>query len=409
MALKITRIDGPNAVFTRATYTFASDALGTEIEKLSIKWRTVLSNERVILHKVQGPSLTLTIPKEYAGHSFKVIADGGATPVTSLPIVVVQISKPYPSVVASLSVSVKSVAYKNKRKRNRIRWDGVANKASYVVGYDAALDYGGTPPDVYKGMGAALSDVGPLYSAESYQARFGHWARILEPTLTAEGKGCFAATNTYDKGRLSFGLVQFSSMIANANFVLVFKEMLERPEAKYFFHELEIKDVAGKKRICKVGGQSLEDDNSTADLCDYLNRDPRAAGDEEATNLARLIYWTRAYPDVCDIQARYAVAAFKGYLSQLKGDKIQGKTDSICAVICDIRNQGRGGSSAMTKIRDALALNTNARVYRALLAIRSDAEWQAKRVRALDGVIRRLESKGVFGVRKYDEKAGNFV
>lgn len=412
MAHEFAGIDGPTTVFCGSTVRFEAQFRGDwpDETKAQILWRLAYDDEPFApVIPLRGPTLTIPVPRARAGSVVRVRAHvaGGPESPPSDPMIILNLGDtPYPPVGDKpLAVAHKSQAFKYKNaQRQRIR--ATVKGRSFLVGLDQRWPnrrppIGPVEPDYY-GVGATLSDIGPTYPAAAFARRYGHWAWMLEPTLKAEGKGSFSAINTYDRGRISFGLVQFALHTPDKNLVVLLRDMLSRPEGRYMFPQLKLAMVNGRVRICALDGTPLESSTSTDDLCDLLNPTKYEIEGVEVETAARLVYWVRSEAEACDLQVSHAISLFRGYLAQLKGRGIHRQPDSVCAVAADILNHGRW---SLAKIEGALKAKDS---YRALLDLDKSSKWK-DRVKALNGVIARLTKEGHFGSRRYDETTGEFV
>jgi hypothetical protein len=411
MAYDFAGVSGPNTVFCGSTVRFEAQFKGEwpDEAKAEILWRLSYNDEPfapVVL--LRGPTLAIPLPRARAGAVLRVQAaapNGIESPPSERVIILNLGDTPYPAVGDKpLAVTHVSQPFKDKKgQRRRIR--ATVRGRSFFVGRDQRWPnrrppIGPVEPDYY-GVGATLSDIGPTYPAAAFAHRYGHWAWMLEPTLKAEGKGSFSAINTYDKGRISFGLVQFALHTPDKNLVVLLRDLLGRPEGRLMFPMLKVAVVGGKPRICDRDGKPLESSTSTDELCELLNPGKYDIDDAEVDAAARLIYWVRSEPEACDLQVRHAIELFRGYLAQLRGRGIHHQPDVVCAVAADILNHGRWKLQAIERALEAK------QPYQALLDLDRNGKW-ADRAKALNGVITRLKKEGCLGKMRYNEASGEF-
>jgi hypothetical protein len=113
-------------------------------------------------------------------------------------------------------------------------------------------------------------------------------------------------------------------------------------------------------------------------------------------------------PQACLDQMALAVSNFKRHLKAFHGAGIDARPDYICALICDIRNQGRAGIGDVKKL---LRKNNedvpNNELFEALLGI--GATTYAGRIKGLRKRLGELIAAKRMGIKAYDEVTGDFV
>ncbi len=187
-----------------------------------------------------------------------------------------------------------------------------------------------------------------FYDAAAVRPAFGFWADFIAPTARCEG-GNFLTLNTYDRAAFTWGFGQFGAHVPDGDFVVFFRDMLNRPEAADYFPNLRVADG----RIVKLEGDAavpMETAQSTARLMHYLNPTTSAVEDAEVIAAAKLIHWTSRHAAARDLQAHHMVGTFKRLLRRadmrLGLDK---RAADICCVVCDILHQGRAKYKTMAQ------------------------------------------------------------
>ncbi|MBY0319550.1 MAG: hypothetical protein K2X72_12570 [Reyranella sp.] len=245
-------------------------------------------------------------------------------------------------------------------------------------------------------------DGDPSYDAALYPD-LGAWAQLLDVTVRGEGKGRFTTLNTYDRAAFTFGFLQFAAHVPDGDFVRWFRAVLARPEAADYFPTLRL--VGGRIAVATSDGtQPLESPASTSGLMAFLNPNGDRVDAEEIVNAARLIDWTRRQAETRALQVEGAASTFRALLkSAARRVPLDGESDAVCAVIADIRHQGRGGDDVWNLIRTAL---TAADKLEALLAIGADE--YGERCQAVGEQVRRKLASGKLGAAVYRKNTADF-
>jgi hypothetical protein len=242
------------------------------------------------------------------------------------------------------------------------------------------------------------------YSPEEHREEYGFWADFLVPTATCESGGCYSCLNTYDTALFTFGFLQFAAHVPNGDCILYFRRLLALPQAKSYFPDLMVKD--GRIRHSQDDEETLlETDDDTSGFQRYFNPDPALLSDEELRRAALCIHWCENDPDVRDLQVAVGVELFKNNMKRYAQKyALDQAPDAICAIVADIRHQGRAKSDA---IRQALDVKGRWDVARTnLLSLGLDR--YPDRLQQLEATLRRLEDEGIFGRRVYDLASADF-
>jgi hypothetical protein len=228
----------------------------------------------------------------------------------------------------------------------------------------------------------------------------GFWADFIHPTAMAEG-GLFHTLNTYDRAHFTFSFLQFAAHIPNGDFVLYMRALLNLPLAADYFPDLTVQN----DRVCRImddGVVVLESDTSTSLLLDYLNPSVEEVEDTEVIQSAKFVHWAQNDAAHRAVQIEVGIGLFKEKMARYAVQyKLDGAIDSVCAVIADIRHQGRSKSGPI------LAALQNNNPLSALLKI-GETRYP-ERISTLRREINLLLKDGTFGVRKYNLSKRDFV
>jgi hypothetical protein len=239
------------------------------------------------------------------------------------------------------------------------------------------------------------------YAAANFQAPFGFWATLIEPTAICEGQN-FLTLNTYDSAAFTFGFGQFAAHVANGDFVKYFRVLLGLPNAADYFPHLGL--VNG--RICQTDGSQpvpLETDATTHPLMNYLNPNLSEVQDAEVIAAAKFIHWTSTTVAAQAAQVDEMVAVFRSYMASADiRVGINGAPGNICSVIADILHQGRGGSgTTWPQIHEAMH---SSKPYEALLAI-GPPKYDSRKV----ALKKAINARPVIAAKHWNSAQKDFV
>jgi hypothetical protein len=250
-----------------------------------------------------------------------------------------------------------------------------------------------------KGLMNVAGSADQKYDCSGYK-QYGMWADFIYPTAMAEG-ALFHTLNTYDSAHFTFSFLQYAAHVPNGDFVRFLRALLELDQAPLYFPDLVLKN----KRICRLtdnGAIPIESDTSTAGLLDYLNPSASEVEDTEIIQGARFVHWAQNDPEHRRVQVQMGIQHFKekmvSYATQYGLD---GASDLVCAVVADIRHQGRARSPVI-----ALALKSPAPLE-ALLEI--GVTRYAERIKTLRHELEALKAAGALGKYKYSVSKKDFV
>ena len=417
------KIVGPDIVFsTCGLSTFQADFAGllTAAEVKELRWLVSRSGGQFEPAGSTGPVLSLELPPAPQGYSWrlKVVSAVKQLEAELLLTVIGMTTEPYVQLTAPIAES--DIAEVTLPKSKAVRYMAPTSAEGGVFEVGRRTHYKRTKPATDNiGLKSAEPGQGPRFDGRALAPRsdIGHWAMILQASTVAEGGQSFVAANTYDNARMTFGLLQFTPHVPNAQLVLLLRTWLAREDADLYFPMLKLQEVGGKRLIHDRAGKLLEDEHSNEALQRVLNPDLSRIDGAEKQVLASLIYLARTDARTCLDQVKLGVSNFKGYLHGLKGLGIDGRPDYVCALVCDIRNQGRSGPMTVSQCLrlDQAGKAEHDKVYRALLSIKGRLDDKEKvyefasRVRHVDAAIQDMRASGELGKLKYDEATGGFV
>lgn len=268
----------------------------------------------------------------------------------------------------------------------------------FVVGYKTWYE---------ENFGLFNTSVDPLlcYKPEDYNAEFDFWAYFIYPTCMAESKGSYFCLNTYDRAKFTFTFMQYAAHVPNGDFVVFFKKILALPKAGDYFPKLKLKD--GRIFYVNANGtmNQLEDDLSTDALMNYLNPTLQDIETQELICSARFVHWAKNDAAHRRCQVETAVELMKANMKAYhKRFGLHNVPADVCAVICDIRHQGRAKND---RIAAALATNGDyAKALNNLLQIGS-ANY-SERINTVRRTLNALKAAGLFS-KKYNAQTNSFV
>lgn len=373
---------------TEACYrvTAFSEAEPPAAARRRTSWLVESDGRTVAAFPAQGERLRFALPAALAGRTIRVMA---------------YLHRPDPAVAVLTAVRAphdaaggaraRLVALRREGGRYVARLDG---GPPFAVG--AAVRYRGG-----RGLMNAADAAGPRYDPADWRGRFGGWADFLQPIAACESGGFFDRINSYDRARFTFGLLQWAAHTPEANFVRLFRRLLALPAAAGYFPDLLLRDGA-IHRETERGALRLETAETTVPLLDYLNPTRERIEEIEAVNAAKLIHWCRTDPAHREAQVAFAVEDLRARLRlYARRYGLDGVSDAICLVVCDIRHQGRARSTEIVRALqsgDALAS-----------LLRLGAADHPARLAALKAALEAAQSAGRLGRRRYDAAAGAFV
>jgi len=247
--------------------------------------------------------------------------------------------------------------------------------------------------------------MGQVYDPADYISDFGFWAYFIYPTAMAESKGSYTCLNTYDKAKFTYSFMQYGAHIPNGDFVKFFRKLLALPNATDYFPKLVLKSSRIFYKDNTGTLKQLESDASTQALMDYLNPTLQEVETQELICSARMVHWASNDPAHRKIQVETGIQHFKNNMVEYNRlFKLNGVPAKVCQVICDIRHQGRGMNTEISK-----ALNTNGNYELAFANLCTiGASKYITRITTVQNTINSLLTAGRFNT-KYDSATNSFV
>jgi hypothetical protein len=243
------------------------------------------------------------------------------------------------------------------------------------------------------------------YDAAQFAQQYGFWAYFIAPSAKAESNNSYFCLNTYDRAKFTFGFMQYAAHVPNGDFVNFFKLLLTLPNASDYFPKLRL--VNGRIFYLNSNGSSsqMEDDHSTENLMKYLNPSLAEVETQELICAARFVHWTVNDPATIQIQVRSAIELYKHKLPDYhERFGLDGATAKVCAMICDIKHQGRATNDDIVH-----ALNTNRNWTRAFTNLCGiGVAHYGSRIVTVRTHINSLEQQGIFS-KTYNAANNLFV
>ncbi len=251
---------------------------------------------------------------------------------------------------------------------------------------------------------------GQQFRAADYLPSIGSWATLLEVTGACESENHFNLINTYDRAKFTFGFYQLAAHTPRDNLILFFHRLASLPAFKDYFPELEMRggrlfrvDTAGAATDLEQEFTASNGEQQIMLFMNYLNPQRVPIDQQEVLQAARLIHWNEHDPAMRLAQVRTAAEILQKKMSARYARKlpIDGKSDTICAIVADIFHQGR---STFAVVKDLLGRPDP---VQALLKV-NDAAWSGRNNRlrkAVDAAI----ADGRLGRKRYAAATNEFV
>jgi hypothetical protein len=204
----------------------------------------------------------------------------------------------------------------------------------------------------------------PIFRAQDYDRDFDHWPLLLEITGACESGNRFNLVNTYDRAKFTFGFYQLAAHTPRDNLILLFRRLAELPEFKSYFPELEIRNGRLTRRDPSGAYTDLEQEMQAPNgemqlllFMNYLNPTRVPIDRQEVLQAARLIHWTNANSEARRAQVEVAAGILQRKMLRSYSPKLglDGKSDTICAIVADIFHQGRAGRGGYARVKALLA------------------------------------------------------
>lgn len=246
---------------------------------------------------------------------------------------------------------------------------------------------------------------GNKYDGKDYVAMIDHWAYLLHATAYCESNHYFNLHNTYDRAKFTFGFYQLAAHTPNDNLILFFKEIYELPNFKKYFPEITILNGKLTRKNENGSTTNLEEVSSGGQLqlfMDFLNPNRTVVDKQEILIAARLLHWTNNDQNFRDIQVKVANSIIQKKFTERysKWYNLDGKSDTICAIIADIHHHGRA------KKVEVQACLTSSNPEEKLLNINND-QYENRNTN-LKKIIAELKTKNELGIKKYRSGTNEF-
>lgn len=317
---------------------------------------------------------------------------------------------------SDLELKVDSDGFKNKKQFTfKLEKDANNNWSATCINDDTTFYVGKEIMDdknKYYGLYMPTNKYyGKKFNAQEYFAKIDHWAYLLYATAYCESNHYFNLHNTYDRAKFTFGFYQFAAHTPNDNLILFFKEIAKLDNFKNYFPELSI--LNGKLTRINENGSTTDLEvemntgpNGSAQLqlfMNFLNPNRTILDEQEILHAARLLHWTANDQLFRDKQVEVANTILQNKFTEryTKWYNLDGKSDTICAIIADIHHHGR---AKKVEVQTALSSSNS---ESKLLNINNDKHKD--RNDNLKSIIATLKSNGKLGSKKYHAATNEFI
>lgn len=282
-----------------------------------------------------------------------------------------------------------------------------ADAVDFLVGKEV-----NQPARKFFGLGLGVSQYwGPVFRSDDYIERIDHWAYLLEATGHCESQNRFLLVNTYDRAKFTFGFYQLAAHTPQDNLILLFHALAELPQFNDYFPDLVIRnghlcrvDSAGTLTDLETPMDTGPDGEQNLQLfMNYLNPNRKLIDEQEVLMAARLIHWSLTDAAALDAQVRVSSSILQTKMARRHSPKLglDGKSDVICAIVCDMLHNGR---ALYSELKPILAASNP---FEALLTFKD--KTYASRNADLREVIKRLINEGKLGHKVYRAATNEFV
>jgi hypothetical protein len=189
--------------------------------------------------------------------------------------------------------------------------------------------------------------------------------------------------NTWDRAHLTWGFYQLAAHTADENLIVLFRELLKLPLARFYFPDLTLHEdrVA---LVTEQGPRSLEGvvvnqrnrERQIPDFMSYLNPSITSIDDAEVLNCAKLVHWAARDPEMLITTTRVSIDTMKRKLARLdKMFSLTGRRPEVALWVSDIFHQGRARKETVAR---ALALPDTAQQLAALAQIDGGGKYASR-------------------------------
>ncbi len=386
MAGQVTDIVHPESVPVGTLVTLTAQVAPGKPGVASIKW-TYQNPGGVPQKWVTGQTALYVPPAKLSGETVKISAKNTGSAAVTVDIALTERTASLPTGPVTCRLTEgwnKSLVY------HAVTVDG---GEPFLVGrrmYWVDVDPDTKKKTVYRGLKLDVRDAIFFYDPSNYPLHK-NWTDLIACSTEVEGSGAFEAVNSHDPTNFTFGLIQFAAHTYNTNFHAYLRAAFLdfATQASRYFPELRLhanrKDFEGKDPATGkwIVLTSKVDPRNLA-LRRFIKPKDSEVTTSEVLFAGRMVHWTRAEPGMRGLMVDLAVERAKS-TCRLFGDDLDGQGIAVCAVVFDIRLQGRGdGERAVPRIRQALR---SKKPFEQLLAIHTKKE--GKRVADLEKAIKR--------------------
>jgi hypothetical protein len=259
------------------------------------------------------------------------------------------------------------------------------------------------------GLGRAVAEYwGARFRAADHPA-IGHWAELLELTGHCESGNRFNCVNTYDRAAFTFGFCQLAAHTPEDNLILLLRRAAVLPEAPIYLPGMFLQGGRLRWREPEGAGPILDLETTgpaggelqNLALMRHLNPDAEAVGEAERTYVARLSCWSERSAEFRQVQVEVAQAILAKKMRVYESRYgLDGRSDTVCAIVADIHHQGRAKVSA---VRKALASDDP---REALIQVNPS---ETGRIANLRAKLAEMEAAGRLGQRRYRAASNEFL
>jgi hypothetical protein len=187
------------------------------------------------------------------------------------------------------------------------------------------------------------------YDRAREEGRIGLWAHFIWPSVMAEGAGKHLVINSWDRAHFTWGFYQLAAHTAGDNLILLMRELLQLPTAKFYFPDLTLVDGKVAKRT-PAGPVTLERplwseqhrETQIPDFMLYLNPTSTRVENAEVVSAAKFIDWAQRDPDMLGATVRVSLAIMKRKLTKYADTfGLIGRRPELAIWISDMFHQGR--------------------------------------------------------------------
>lgn len=243
------------------------------------------------------------------------------------------------------------------------------------------------------------------FQPDQHAGTLGPWTHFLWPTVLAESGGRHLTLNSYDRARFTFGFYQLAAHTPDDNLVLLFRRLLQLPNARAFLPDLRLERGRIHLRLPTGGLSDLEtvvevkrpngkNERQLLKFMQYLNKSDQHIDNSEVEIAGRLMGWLISDPAALNASVEVAITILRRKLraAAIRHGLMGGAVEPAIWV-SDILHQGRGTHAAIGR---ALAVTGNTARLNALSLVGAENKsWDGRR-KTVEQAITRLMAEGRF-------------